>query len=298
MAQKEKVLYRLFMLTWTGVLLFLSSCLPDPLEVDNVPMVEKEMVVASQMLPEETLLILLTRTFGALEIGGNNDVEAMLEKIAVNDALVTIEGRGAIDTLDFLGNGFYGGVEIEFKTGENYKLHAASETLGEVTAETTVKPHVSFKKVEADLIQNEYGDTLIQVVYVFEDPLPPNWYMISVQKIEAERIVENAINPLTYTRLLNDDEFNGKVYTEKVSVVARHYAIGDTIAVMLSNIQEDYYKFMNMRMDGRSNFLEFLGEPVDYPSNVTNGKGFFNLYLPDIRTFVLGRNGEVSRKVN
>lgn len=298
MARKEKGLYRLFMLTGAGVLLFLSSCLPDPLEVDNVPMVEKEMVVASQMLPEETLLILLTRTFGALEIGGNKDVEEMLEKIAVNDALVTIEGLGAIDTLAFLGNGFYGGVEIEFKTGENYKLHAVSEILGEVTAETTVKPHVSFKKVEADLIQNEYGDTLIQVIYSFQDPSPQNWYMMSVQKIEAERFIEDAINPRTYTRLLDDVKFNGELYTERVSVVARHYAIGDTIAIMLSNIHEDYYKFMNMRMDGRSNFLEFLGEPVDYPSNVTNGKGFFNLYLPDIRTFVLGRNGEVSRKVN
>lgn len=289
----HRALYKLSILIWACTIPFFSSCLPDPLEVDNVPMVKREMVVASQMLPEETLLVLLTRTFGALEIGGNNNVEEILDVIAVNDALVTIEGRGVIDTLHFLGNGFYGGVEIDFKAGETYTLHAESEALGEISAETTVKPHVPFKHVEADLVINEYGDTLIQVIYSFQDPPPQNWYMVSVQKIEAERFIEDAINPRTYTRLLDDIKFNGDLYTERVSVVARQYAIGDTIAVMLSNIHEDYYGFINLRMDNRSSFLEFLGEPVNYPSNVRNGKGFFNLYLPDIRTFVLGEEGRI-----
>lgn len=294
MFHHHRARYQPSILILTGVISMLSSCLPDPLEVDNVPMVKREMVVASQMLPEETLLVLLTRTFGALEIGGNNNVGEILDKIAVNDALVTIEGYGAIDTLQFLGNGFYGGVEIDFKAGEKYTLHAESEALGEVSAETTVKPHVPFKHVDAELVNNEYGDTLIQVIYTFQDPSPQNWYMMSVQKIEAERFIEDAINPRTYTRLLDDVKFNGELYTERVSVVARHYAIGDTIAIMLSNIHEDYYEFINLRMDNRASFLEFLGEPVNYPSNVRNGKGFFNLYLPDIRTFVLGQEGKIT----
>lgn len=294
MFHHHRARYQPSILILAGVISMLSSCLPDPLEVDNVPMVKREMVVASQMLPEETLLVLLTRTFGALEIGGNNNIGEILDKIAVNDALVTIEGYGAIDTLQFLGNGFYGGVEIDFKAGEKYTLHAESEALGEVSAETTVKPHVSFKHVDAELVNNEYGDTLIQVIYTFQDPLPQNWYMMSVQKIEAERFIEDAINPKTYTRLLDDVKFNGELYTERVSVVARHYAIGDTIAIMLSNIHEDYYEFINLRMDNRASFLEFLGEPVNYPSNVRNGKGFFNLYLPDIRTFVLGQEGKIT----
>lgn len=298
MRQESKATFVFFMLTVVGGLMLLSACMPDPLEVDNVPMVKKEMVVASQMLPEETLLILLTRTFDALEISSNSDVEELLEMIAINDALVTVSARGAVDTLLSLGNGFYGGIEIAFEAEESYTLHAMSEELGEVTAETTVKPHISFKHVEAELTYNEYGDTLIQVIYAFEDPALQNWYLMSVQKIEAGKFIENAINPRAYTRLLDDKALNGEVYTERVSVVARNFAIGDTITVMLSNIHQDYYEFMKLRMDNRFNFLEFLGEPVNYPSNVMNGKGFFNLYLPDMRTFVLGRDGEIIPNLN
>lgn len=298
MLLRVKATYTFIMLIISGLLLSLPSCIPDPLEVDNVPMIKREVVVASQMLPEETLLILLTRTFGALEISSNNNVEEILERIAINDAVVTVVGNGSADTLQFLGSGFYGGVEIDFKAGETYTLYVKSEEYGEVKAETTVKPQIAFEYVEAELVYNEYSDTLVQLVYSFEDPQTDNWYMLSVQKVEAEKFIEDAVNPRTYTRLIDDSGFNGQTYTERVSVVARNYAIGDTIAIMLSNIHEDYYEFIKLRLDQRSNFLEFLGEPVNYPSNVTNGKGFFNLYMPDIRTYVLGEEGKISRFIN
>ncbi len=44
---------------------------------------------------------------------------------------------------------------------------------------------------------------------------------------------------------------------------------------------------MELRQDNRFSLVEFLGEPINYPTNVVGGKGFFNLYIPDIRTFVL-----------
>ena len=30
-----------------------------------------------------------------------------------------------------------------------------------------------------------------------------------------------------------------------------------------------------------------ISETVNYPSNVKGGKGFFNLYMPDVKLFVL-----------
>jgi hypothetical protein len=63
-------------------------------------------------------------------------------------------------------------------------------------------------------------------------------------------------------------------------------SIGDTIAVSLSNINEEYYRFMKLRIDNRLSFVEFISEPVNYPSNVIGGKGYFNLYLPDVHFFV------------
>lgn len=267
----------------------LLSCVPEPLDVVQVPTVAPEIVVATQIIPDESLLILLTRTFSALEASDDSDPEALLEKIAVNDAVVTISGNGGVDTLSFLENGFYGGVDIDFKAGETYTMHVKSASLGEVYASTTVKPRVEFQNIHARLYYDAYNDTITEITYSFRDAVQSNWYMINVQEIEQEKFIENIINPRIYTRLLLDTAFNGQTYAEKISVFARNYEQGDTIAVLLSNISEDYYAFMKLRHDNRYNFMDFLGEPINYPSNVKGGKGFFNLYIPDTRTFVFGQ---------
>ena len=111
--------------------------------------------------------------------------------------------------------------------------------------------------------------------------------MINVQEVEREDIIENLLNPRAFTILLPDDEFNGSPYGERFTVFPRDYQPGDTIAVSLSNISQAYYDFMKLRMDNRFSLVEFMSEPVDYPSNVVGGRGYFNLYVPDVRIFIL-----------
>jgi hypothetical protein len=94
------------------------------------------------------------------------------------------------------------------------------------------------------------------------------------------------LNPGAYTILFDDLEFNGKSYGERFRVFPRDYQPGDTIAVSLSNISEEYYRFMQLRLDNRFSFVEFISEPVNYPSNVKGGRGYFNLYVPDVQFFV------------
>jgi hypothetical protein len=43
---------------------------------------------------------------------------------------------------------------------------------------------------------------------------------------------------------------------------------------------------MKLRIDNRFSFVEFTSEPVNYPSDVAGGKGYFNVYVPDVRFFV------------
>jgi hypothetical protein len=110
---------------------------------------------------------------------------------------------------------------------------------------------------------------------------------LNVQEVEREDIVQNVVNPNAFTRLLDDVDFEATTYEETFRVFPREYDPGDTIAVSFSNISEEYYRFMELRQDNRFSLVEYLGEPVNYPTNVVGGKGFFNLYIPDIRTFVL-----------
>lgn len=277
----------IYSLGWVCLVLMLFvSCLPEPLEVKNIPKIKPEIVVATQLIRDNTLVVLLTKTFGALDASKDSDPEVLIEQIAVNDALVSVKGPDGVYELTRMDEGVYGGVFIPFREGETYELHVNSASLGEVYATTTVRSEVKFDSIMADLYLNGYGDTLAQITYSIQDAAEKNWYMINVQEVQQEDAVRNLINPRAYTVLLDDESFNGQLLYDTFRVFPRDYSPGDSIAVTLSNISEDYYKFMKIRVDNRYSFVEFLSEPVNYPSNVVGGKGFFNLYIPDVRFFV------------
>lgn len=250
------------------------SCIPEPLEVTGIPVVKPQLVVTSQIIPDESLVIILTKTFGALDANGESDPEDLFAQIAVSDALVVLKGPVQTDTLLAIDEGIYGGVFIPFEVGATYKLFVKSETLGEVTAETQVMPAVTFDDIEASLYYTGFDDTLAQVTYRVIDPLEKNWYMLNVQEIEQKDLEENLLNPRAFTRLVADDEFNNTSYTETFRVFPRDYSSGDTIAVSISNISEPYYRFMELRLDNRFSFIEYLNEPVNYPTNIVGGKVF------------------------
>lgn len=265
----------------------LWSCVPDPLEVQNIPRVSPQIVVSTQMVSDQALIVWLTQTFGALDASEDSDPEELLKQLAVNDAVVSISGPSGTDTLKLSKHGFYGGSNLTFEAGKTYELHINSETLGTVSATTSMQAPVVFEELETSLFYDIYDDTLVQVNYQFRDPPERNRYMLNVQKLNKEEFEQHVFNPRAHTLLLEDDDFNDLLYENQLSFPVRGYAPGDTVAVSLSNISEAYYRFLKMRIDSRIGFLEFLSEPVNYPTNVTGGRGFFNLHLPDIRLFIL-----------
>lgn len=267
--------------------LLVSSCLPDPLEVKGIKSIKPQIVVSSQIIPDQTLLVMLTKSFGALDASDDSDPQQVLRQIAVDDALVTITGPTQTDTLASIGYGLYGGVFIPFEPGAEYTLNVNSASLGTVTATTTVKPGVTFDDVNAYLYFDGFDDTLAQVDYMFKDLPEKNYYMINATEVEWDEFQEDLLNPSGYSRLLDDIDFTDEYYAESFLVFRREFEKGDTIAVYLSNIDKAYYDFVKLRLDNRFSFVEYLSEPINYPTNVEGGKGFFNLYIPDIEFIVL-----------
>lgn len=269
-----------------GAVLF-YSCLPDPLEVKGVPAIKPQIVVSSQIVSDQSLVVMLTKSFGALDASDDSDPQELLDQIAINDALVTITGAQGTDTLNFISSGIYGGITNTLQGGQRYSLNVISPSMGTVTASTVVKNQVQFDEIEAELIFNGFDDTLAQVTYRINDLPGRNFYMLNVQRIRQQNLEEQLLNPRAFIRLLTDEAFDGETHSERFRVFPTDFSDGDTLAVYLSNISEEYYRFIKLRVDNRFSFVEFLGEPINYPSNVEGGKGFFNLYLPDIRTFIL-----------
>ncbi len=264
-----------------------AGCLPDPLPVDELPMLQPKITVASQIVPEEGLIVFLTRSVGALDASEDTDPQTLLNQIVINDALVTLHYAGQTDTLLAQGSGLYGTLtDIAWQAGTVYELRVTSPAWGEVNAFANVQPQVPFQSVQARLFVTEF-DSLAEVSYSLQDPQGANYYMINVQKVTSDQGLNSLLNPDVFTYLITDRDFEGRLFQDQFRVFFRDFSPGDTVSVFLANIQKEYYDFLKLRNDNQYNFAEFASEPINYPTNVNGGLGFFNLHVPDVRIFAL-----------
>jgi len=270
------------------LVVLVSSCIPDPLDVNGIPELEPKIVVSSQLIPGQAVAVLLTRSVGALDASNDSDPRELLEQIIIEDADVRIAGNNNSYPLTYLGNGLYGAISVPLAAGQQYTLYVSSPVFGAVTATTIVKPLVAFEDVSAT-ISISGRDTLAEISYSFSDQAGRNWYMINAQHITREDLEERLLNPRVTTKMIDDSGFDGGTKQDNFKILFDEVKPGDTLAVMLSNIDEDYYNFMKLREDTRFGLAAAVGEPINYPSNVNGGLGFFNLYVPNVRLFTLDK---------
>ncbi|MEQ8475542.1 DUF4249 family protein [Fulvivirga sp.] len=263
----------------------LTACLPEPLPVNNVPVLENTVVVGSQELPDEFIAISLTKSFGALDAGPDSDIEALLDELLIDSVEMFIEVAGQNYQLQNLTNGFYLGTGIPEIVGEEYTLSFISPLNDKpVISKSNLLPFIGFDSLEVSLNETTF-DTLININLWIEDPDQKNWYMVNVQTFNDDYDIQDR----PYTELLDDIGFNGELYHHEFTIPFRDYEPGDTIFVSMANINEDYYQFLKLRKDQRFSLLDGLGEPINYPTNVENGLGFFHTHQPDIRIVLFGQ---------
>jgi hypothetical protein len=267
------------------LLFLMTSCIPDPLPVGKMPTQKPKIVVATQLIADQGLVVFLTRSINALDAGSDSDPEALLQQITINNAAVTLQHSGIVDTLLNLGSGVYGGLELTFEQGVSYQLHIKTDSLGEVSATSQVAPQVPINSIDVQLYDTGL-DPMAQVKYSINDPKGKNFYMVNLQKVSATQDIASLLNPRVFTHLIDDETFDGEYFEETFIALLWDLAPGDSIAVFMSSVNEDYYKFLKLRND-RDFFSDFASEPMNYPTNVSGGYGFFNLHVPDVRVFVL-----------
>lgn len=265
----------------------LSSCIPDPLEVDNVKLPETKIVVSSLILPDSSVAILLTKSIGALEANEESDPQSLIAEIAINDADVTITTNDSIYSLKLLQDGVYQGFGIPMVVGRECHLKVVSKSLGEVSATAVVQAPIYFDTVRAEAYLNEYNDYWAQVTYTIKDPPSPNYYLLNVQKARGKDFVKDILKADAHTRPVEDKTFNDQEFSEMFRTMNKNFYPGDSIEVSLANVSEDYFNYVKLRLENHLELVEVFSEPVYYPTNIRGGRGFFNLHLTDVRVIVL-----------
>jgi hypothetical protein len=285
---------RLIIIILIGFLL--ASCTTEPLPI-TIPQQAPKTVVFSQVIPNRVMIVALSKSFGALDLNeeeGDTLSEDLLNQLLEDSATVTIAYDGNEDTLFRIEKGLYASINTPQTINTAYTLRIINDAGEVVTANSNMLERIDF--ISIDPVVTRTDDTLTEISYSFEDAPGTNYYMVNFYRklnssnngVDYNSIFANGQNNLVSTELISDAAFDG-TYTKTSTFNKFQMAESDTIAVTLSNISEEYFKFLDLRKRGGNLFSEVTREPISYPTNVENGYGFFNTHSPDIRILDLNQ---------
>jgi len=271
-----------------SVLLVLTKCTPKPLDIE-LPQLEPKLVIASQVIPGQIMLVTVTKSFGALEYqqdaGDTTGADSnLLAQIYVDSALVTISYRDRTDTLFGIGAGVYGSINTPQYLNEDYRLYVYDRKSGlSITSTARMLPFVGFQNVTAERSSNGQLTYIDAKIDFTDRENEENYYMVNfygkADTSYSGNLFSYSASPYQ-TFIISDKEHT----TKDISVNYKLYDWSDdTLFVSLSNISKEYYSYLAARLRNQSSLGPLLSEPVQYPSNIENGYGFFTTHYPAIR---------------
>jgi len=143
------------------------------------------------------------------------------------------------------------------------------------------------------VIERTDQDTLVTLDFKIVDEAGDNWYMINIYAqgevmpggLDINSFFQSSGNVLRKTELLSDLTFENNVFEGNIELPDVNPQ--DSIVVTLSNINEKYFEYLQIRQNSTNFFTEITKEPVSLPTNIEGGLGFFNTHFPDPRFFDL-----------
>lgn len=268
-------------------LILLTSCRPKNIDI-NVKAAESKLVVFTHVIPDNIMIVALTKSFSVLD--GNTTAD--FSNLLISGATVQMKFNGETFNFYELNPGIYASFEKAFQVNENYELFACygKDT---IHSYTNMLAKINFNSI-TPIIDKNSSDTNVFINYSFNDIKGiDNWYLINVYKklqnsssTDFVNYFNNGANALIKTILISDKEF-GDTYSSKDKLDNLKY--NDSIVVTLSNINESYFNYLNQKNGTGSVFTQLNIEPITYSSNIINGYGFFNAHFPQINYFDLGK---------
>jgi hypothetical protein len=273
---------------------YLTSCKPNAIELD-VPQAPQKIVVASQQAEDNYFVVVLSKTFGALEqknINLQDLTQPLPEELLVTGALVELHSHGISTQLWELSPGVYATDELMPDYHEMYTLKvtdAAQEK--HVIAQTRMLPKVLLDSFAVTPIPGKKNEYTLQ--YAFTDiEGTDNWYVVHFYTKDnaKDSIPENPRNVDYIAKRLLEQRLDFDLITEADLVngtyrVTKNFKSDmlDTFGIALSNISKGYYEFLQAQKKYASINNKIRGEIINMPTNIQGGYGYFNLHTPDAR---------------
>lgn len=279
------------------IVIFALACTPEDLFIDVEP-AEEKMVVSSQFIPDNLLVVTVTRSFSALLTNNSSDLaNTDIERLIVGDGYVeATTNEGSVELTQIADNsGVYVGDIGVVSAGDLVELFVYDSLTGDtITSSTNAMPQVRLEEVSVSKEINN-NDTTSTYTYSFIDEPGDNWYILHTYGINnLPSIVDDSLifsladeDLLIASELISDIALEPGLVTREIELP--FFDSPDTVAFMLTNISEGYFRFLDARQRTGGIIASATGEPVNHPTNIENGYGYFNIHIPHV---VLGYNEE------
>ncbi len=264
----------------------LCSCRTKPLDID-LEEHEPKLVISNLLIPEQIMLVTVTESFSALEANGEDTAsEDFLNSIAVNRARVTVSYSGKTDTLFKVQPGLYASLSTLQTIDNYYTLDVYDSATGRsISATTQLLPTVNLDSVSSSIFFTDLTDSLVIATINFIDPPENNYYLVNyynTSNLDATLANFNPLfNNLTVQSVIFSDEDYDHANISDSMLLSFDFSPRDTITVTLSNISKGYYYYLVAREKSGGLVASLAGEPINRPTNIIGGFGFFNAHYID-----------------
>ncbi len=268
------------------------GCKPKSIDIE-LEQLEQKPVVWSQIIPGDIVLFYFSRSFSSLnEHQNNTGNQEFLNQILVEDGSMSISHDGNTENLIQLSSGIWttNGLSTPLITDDFYTIHGRDNLLDKSISSTTqLLPTVTMSdQFSTEVIEGD-SSAILKIEYHINDVPGDNWYLINAYSGNFNNfgnIEDTTANSATEvaSQIITDQAYDTFDISSDLFLVDFQ---SDTLIITLSNITEEYYNYLALRERGGSIINQLTSEPINYPSNVEGGYGYFNLVIPDFKVVVV-----------
>lgn len=267
------------------------GCKPKPIDI-NMPQQKKKMVVSASCLNASTVLVAVGYSASSLRNLDDTAVQNEIPRDLLADSmLVYIAKKGQQpDTLDLVRPGVYGKKHLQLEGYTEYILTVIDRKNKTAATATTMYMPVAETDTIYPEVVNHTGEATIRLHVNIRNNRPHEYFFISYStRRQAREIITDkhpALNTYTPKGIELIEDGGSGIITRTLTLQGA--AVNDTLMVHVGHIDKPYYDYLSAYKRTGALINQVSGEPINLPTNLSSGYGYFALYQPVMKWFDLG----------
>ncbi len=276
------------------LVLALGACRkPQPLDI-AIPQGTERMVISSNVVNEHLIIVSAGYSIRSTASPDAGATDSLPVDMLVDSAIITITAPNeAPVTLHKLSPGIFSTSAITLKPDTEYQLTVTDCKKGLVaTASTTYVANTTPISVSTNQVGPDI-DSLLKINVLIDEITTRDYYFVSYSTVAQLRKAAGGIKFNASNRdLAALVSFESKRIQLFDNSMARQNKLegslmtkagkGDTLLVQVAKIDKAYYEYLAAYKRTGYFINQLSGEPINLPSNINNGYGYFALYRPKV----------------